>query len=270
MRGESVPRSEVWGAISGVVAAVQVAVTNSVVLHVYRLLVIIIKTIHEKTVLTSSLTNHVVRHSIGVNSDTCGSTRLNHSSQLSPGSHSRVQSVRNRLVNKVPRPELVIRLVVVASPDVFSGGPNLDTHVPSLSKERTLRRNIIVWPSKQLNNTTLLSVAEGAQCSGQCRILPDEVQRLKHELLSTGGSDGDSKSRCKRRRNLEGIAGLRVTTEVIGQGLSCPARSVDDNHSSSATGVVLDISISNQVPVVLESRNVCGIALRGSLPAAVL
>lgn len=99
--------------------------------------------------LTGTLTNHVVDYRIRIDPHPCCSASLDHDTKLSTRSQAGVQSVADWLITvwkvstnlmdfsfevknylqQVPRAELLVWLVVVGTPDVLGGRPDLDTHV---------------------------------------------------------------------------------------------------------------------------------------------
>lgn len=170
--------------------------------------------------------------------------------------------------HKVPRPELVVSFIVMASPDRLSGRPNLDAHISGLAQERAFLCNIIVRPSEQLDNCTLLTVVEVALCSAEIRLIPDEVQGLKNEFFATGTGDGNSESATKGRRDLIDIARLaRTTIEGVCQAFTSPRSCVYNDHGRGSRRGVLNVRIPNKVTVILEGRDICGITLRRRLPS---
>jgi hypothetical protein len=137
-------------------------------------------------------------------------------------------------------------------------------------KEGTFLRNIVVWPSKKLNDGTLLPGVESALGSGKSHILPDEVQRLKDQAFAAGGGDGNSKGTGKRAGNFKRIRRLRGPAEIVGQRLVVLGCSIHDHHGSGPRSAVLNVGVANEVAVVLEGVEIRGIAFRRCLPSAVL
>jgi hypothetical protein len=113
-----------------------------------------------------SLAYHVVDDCIGVDSNTSGSTSLNHGSELSASAAARKQSVTNWLIYQIPWTELLVSLVVITAPNALRRRPNFDSHISGFSQKRTLLGHVIVWPSKQFHDATFLAVAKCAlSCS---------------------------------------------------------------------------------------------------------
>lgn len=172
----------------------------------------------------------------------------------------------------VPWSELVIRFIVVRASNSFLDREQFDAHIPSLSNKDTLLCNIRKWPSKQLDDSPLLTIVEAALGSIEAGLVPYEVDGFKHQLFSTDGSDLDGKSTSKGSSNLEILAGLSNTVEMVGQCLVGARGSIDGNNGRVSSGGVLDVRISNQITVVLELWNVLWIvrALWWCLPSSVL
>jgi hypothetical protein len=115
-----------------------------------------------------------------------------------------------------------------------------------------------------------LPTVESALGSGKCNILPDEVQRLKDQRFATGAGHSDGKGTGKRAVDFKRIRRLSGSAEVVGQrlvGLGC---SIHGYNGSGPRSAVLDVGVANEVAVVLEGVEICGITFRRCLPPAIL
>lgn len=100
--------------------------------------------------------------------------------------------------------------------------------------------------------------------------MPDKIEGIKDQCFAAGTSNGNRQATSERRRNLEGVGSLGIATKVKGETLFGATSGINDNHGVGSGSVVLDVGIPNQVSHVLECRDIGDMALRGSLPTAIL
>ena len=133
----------------------------------------------------------MVNDSIGVDSNTSCSAGLDHISELISCSHSAVKLVGSWLINEPPWVELTL-LWPNVSCDRFLWWENFDSHVSGLTKELALFLDISVWPSKELDNSSLLTTFIVLWLL-DLSTLPDEVVWLQSDLpifsISVGSFD---------------------------------------------------------------------------------
>lgn len=139
-----------------------------------------------------------------------------------------------------------------------------------LAQEGALQCDITVRPSKQLHDPSLLAIGEIALSPDERIVLPDKIEGIKDQCFAAGTSNGNRQAASKRRRKLEGIGSLGIPTKVKGETLFGATSGINDNHGVGSGSVVLDVGIPNQVSHVLKCRDIGDMALRGSLPTAIL
>ena len=179
----------------------------------------------------------------------------------------RERNVRGKNVRQIPRPELLILLIVGAPPDRLCRWPNLNSHVSSLCKKNALLSDIGIGPPKQFYYRTLLSVVERSVTRKSDNIgLPSEIQRVKSQFLSGRGSNHNIKAISESIRNMENITVLVSTIKTIYQRFPSTGGGIDYHRGSSPSSVILDVSIATQISVVLKGRLVVCCTLWWCLP----
>ena len=109
-----------------------------------------------------SLAYHMVDDCISVDSNTGGSTSLDHGSEFSASAAARMKFVADWLIYQVPWTELLVSLVVITAPNALRRRPNFNSHITGFSQKSTLLGHIVVWPSKQFHDPAFLATVECA------------------------------------------------------------------------------------------------------------
>ena len=98
----------------------------------------------------------MVGDSVGVDSDSFASAGLDHLPQLSSAAVSSIQLVGRWLVDEVPWIEFTILWPFIGEYRLL-GWEYLHAHVSSFAEELAFLLNVGMWPSKELNDSSLLA-----------------------------------------------------------------------------------------------------------------
>ena len=161
-------------------------------------------------VVTSA--SHVVDDGIGVDSDALASAGLDHVSELLSGSASAVELVGSGLVDEEPWVELAVLRPLVGEEGLL-WWEDFDAHVAGLGQEVALLGDVVVWPSEELNDGSLLTVLVVVSLLN-LSILPDKVSWLSSDgklfAVSIGDLDSQSELLHQTGVGLVGTLGLEA------------------------------------------------------------
>jgi len=157
----------------------------------------------------------VVGDGISVNSNTSSSASLDHISELLSGSVSSIEFVGSWLIHEVPWVKLTILWPLVGE-NRFLWWENFDSHVPSFAKELALLSDVSIWPSKHLNDGSLLSILIVISLV-DLSTLPHKVLNLLSNGVFFAISIGcfDNKGKSIRETGVNSIGSIRLETFVV-------------------------------------------------------
>ena len=120
-----------------------------------------------------SITSHMIDYSISIDSNSIFPASIDHTPELFRISHSRMQFVADRLIEPIPRIQLsILRMFEVK--DRLLRREHFHSQITSFSNHFAFLSNIIVRPSKHLNDRSLLSFLVVVR-SVDLRVIPDEI-----------------------------------------------------------------------------------------------